>query len=173
SDFGRYRVMLDFENSVLHLPSAEEDLRKLSGSVETQGESSSMNFRRKSGFTEYGSSSQVTEINAYSFVFCAILAVLLCISRKRKRRKVSLRCGKSGPANPASTKLTKSQERKTPETSTEAINKPLKRTLFPDESMEHKKQKNPNGKVVHFTSTVAQCNLKKVANITLSGQTIF
>nr|GFA79354.1 hypothetical protein [Tanacetum cinerariifolium] len=27
-------------------------------SVETQGESSSMNFRRKSGFTKYGSSSQ-------------------------------------------------------------------------------------------------------------------
>ncbi|GKF54783.1 hypothetical protein Tco_0165123, partial [Tanacetum coccineum] len=60
-----YRAMLDFENFVLHLPFAEKDLRKLvkqSRSVETQGESSSMNFRRKSGFTEYGSSSQVTEM---------------------------------------------------------------------------------------------------------------
>ncbi|GJS83932.1 PB1 domain-containing protein [Tanacetum coccineum] len=197
----RYRAMLDFENSVLHLPSAEKDLRKLvkqSGSVETQGESSSMNFRRKSGFTEYGSSSQVTEM--------LVTQILLM---KRKRCEVSLRCGKSGmedcmapshgktigntrsmgvrvevceiffkpvcvtlaahepvlvtpistepylqPTGPASTKLTKNQERKTPETSTEAINKPLKRTIFPDESMEHKKQKNPNGKVVHFTSTM-------------------
>ncbi|GKE65633.1 hypothetical protein Tco_1519794 [Tanacetum coccineum] len=62
SDFGGYRVMLDFENTVLHLPSAEKDLRKLSGSFETQGESSSMNFKRKSGFAEYGSSLQVVEM---------------------------------------------------------------------------------------------------------------
>ncbi|GJU04177.1 hypothetical protein Tco_1114515 [Tanacetum coccineum] len=175
SDFGRYRVMLDFENSVLHLPSAEEDLRKLSGSVETQGESSSMNFRRKSGFTEYGSSSQWygrlhgpshgkktgnTRSRGVRVEVCQKNFKPVCVTLVAHKPVPVTPISTEpylqpiGPANPASTKLTKSQERKTPETSTEAINKPLKRTLFPDESMEHKKQKNPNGKVVHFTSTV-------------------
>ncbi|GJU26355.1 hypothetical protein Tco_1164976 [Tanacetum coccineum] len=208
SDFGRDRVMLDFENSVLHLPSAEKDLRKLvklnnegwfrsnvvngflrddryeclfrrSRSVKTQGESSCMNFIRKSGFTKYGSSLQEDvgdkNVGYTDFPHEGCSLILQC-----KRREVSLRCGKSGMedcmapshgkttrntrsravrvegrANPASTKPTKNQERKTPETSTEAINKPLKRTLFLDESMEQKKHKKTNGKVVHFTSTVA------------------
>ncbi|GJU81954.1 ALP1-like protein [Tanacetum coccineum] len=60
------------ETTLNLLDLSEATHSRQSGSVETQGESSFMNFRRKSGFTEYGSSSQ------------------------RKRREVSLRCGKSG-----------------------------------------------------------------------------
>nr|GEY15294.1 U3 small nucleolar RNA-associated protein 25 [Tanacetum cinerariifolium]GEZ18186.1 U3 small nucleolar RNA-associated protein 25 [Tanacetum cinerariifolium] len=193
SDFGRYRAMLDFENSVIHLSSTEKDLRKLvklnnegwfcsnvvngflrddryeclfrqSRSVETQGESSSMNFRRKSGFTEYSSSSQedVGDRNVGYTDFphedCMSPSHGKTTRNTRSRGirieaahepvpvtpiSAELYLQPTGPANPASTKLTKNQKRKTPETLTEAINKPLKRTLFPDESMEHKKQRNP------------------------------
>ncbi|GKE04862.1 aldehyde dehydrogenase family 3 member H1-like protein isoform X1 [Tanacetum coccineum] len=58
SDIGKGQIILNFENSALHLPSAKKGFKKLTGSLRTPGESSSTNFRAKNRCTEVISSLQ-------------------------------------------------------------------------------------------------------------------
>nr|GEV88372.1 hypothetical protein [Tanacetum cinerariifolium] len=134
SDLGTDQVVLDFEKSILHLPSDENDTQKLaklnketwfrsnvvngflrddcyeclfrqSGSVETQGESFSMNSGHRSCRTEYGPLLQGAVVGRNVDSADLSDAGRFCpnqIGQKGKRRAVPLQCESRGPEHSSS-----------------------------------------------------------------------
>ncbi|GKD01944.1 hypothetical protein Tco_1172218 [Tanacetum coccineum] len=133
SDIGKVQIVLDFENSALRLPSAEKGFKKLTGSIRTQGESSSTSFRAENSCPEVISS-------LHKHADPGIVAFL--------------NPSREGSPDESLPKSLEKKELHPPETSSEATSNTLKRKLFPDDLAAQKKVKKTNGKTQHCNSNI-------------------